>query len=152
MASVANTAQRPIFTETLELNRQDSDSFAMNVRSLSNPVSPLTDVKRSDETKNLRLGESSPDRDADGKRDQQAPDESPLNDEELKKVNEYFENLSGLKANGLVIELEASESHVKMFVIRDPAGTVVRRIPEFEMRLLIQDKDRKSGALFDRTG
>ncbi|MEK6553962.1 MAG: hypothetical protein AABZ31_01880 [Bdellovibrionota bacterium] len=123
----------------------------MNVRSVSNPILPA-EIKRSEDTKNVRMDSSHQDRDADGKRDQPAPDESPLSEEEKKKVDEYFEKLSGLKANGLTITLETSESNLKMYIVRDPEGTVVRRIPEFEMRLLIQDKDRKSGQLFDRAG
>ena len=100
----------------------------------------------------MKLGESHQDRDANGRREQPEPDKSPLSEDEHKKVEEYFENLTGLKANGLSIEVEESASSLKLFVIRDPSGTVVRRIPEYEMRLLIQDKDRKSGQLFDKAG
>lgn len=144
-------AQKPEFRGLLSKSRQISETNSMNVRSVSNPITPL-DLKRTDETQRTRLDESHQDRDANGRREQPEPDQSPLSEEELKKAEEYFAGLTGLKANGLSIELEESAGQVRVFVIRDPQGTVVRRIPEFEMRLLIQDKDRKSGQLFDRAG
>lgn len=123
----------------------------MNIRSVSNPLLQ-SEIKRAEDAKGVRMGESHQDRDSNGQREQEEPDKRPLTEEEIQKVGEYFENLTGFKANGLSFELENSESQIRIYIIRDPSGQVVRRIPEFEMRLLIQDKDRKSGQLFDKAG
>lgn len=124
----------------------------MNIRSVSNPTI-ATDLKVSNETKTVKLGESHQDRDADGRRQpDKEPDKSPLTEEELKKAKDYFEALDGLKANGLTITFEDHDLAVRLFIIKDHNGTIVRRIPEHEMRTLITDKDRKSGKIFDRAG
>lgn len=123
----------------------------MNIRSVSNPT-VATDVKATADTKQLKLGESHQDRDADGRQQEKEPDKSPLSEQELERAKAYFEGLDSLKTNGLSITLEESESSMRVFIIKDHLGNIVRRIPEFEMRLLVQDKDRKSGKIFDRAG
>ncbi len=93
---------------------------------------------------------SSEDRDPNGRRGQDdEPDKNPLNEEEMKRAREYLDNLTGLKANGLTVELDAS-GDLQVFLIKDQDGHVVRRIVEWEMRALLDSSDKKVGSIFDR--
>lgn len=123
----------------------------MNIRNVSNP-SLATDIRNLSETRNVRLDQSHQDRDADGRRQFEEPDQNPLTEEEMQKVKEYFDGLENFKASGLEVKVETSESNLRLFVIRDPMGQVVRRIPEYELRAVIHDKDRKRGAILNRAG
>ncbi len=121
----------------------------MNIRTVSNPILPV-DVQRTQSSRTVKTDVSSEDRDANGRREQdKEPDKSPLNEEEMKKAQEYLEGLTGLKANGLNIQVETAADY-KIFVIRDHEGQVVRRILEWEMRQLIDNNDKKVGNIFDR--
>ena len=121
----------------------------MNVRSLSNPIIPTESVKTG-ETRDVQLDVSSEDRDADGRRQDKEPDKNPLSEEEFKLAEEYFAKLTGLNSNGLSIKVESAEE-LRVFLIIDREGHVVRRILEWEMRSIIGDKDKKTGQLFDKS-
>ncbi len=121
----------------------------MNIRTVSNPITPLETLKSS-EVRDVKLEVSSEDRDADGKREEKEPNKDPLTEEELKLVHNYLDSLTGLKSNGLTIQIEASGS-TKTFLIKDHDGQVVRRILEWEMRVLINAKDKKTGQIFDKS-
>lgn len=144
---------QPNFVADRHLKIIAADTTFMNIRNVSNPVLP-TDVRGPGEARNVKMDQSHQDRDSDGRRrdGEKEPDRSPLTEEELKKVYEYFDGLENFKANGLKVSLEPSESQVRLFVITDPAGHVVRRIPEYELRYLKQDKDRKTGQILDKAG
>jgi uncharacterized FlaG/YvyC family protein len=123
----------------------------MNIRNVSNPVIP-TEVRGVGEGRNVKTDQSHQDRDADGRNQEKEQDKRPLSEEELKKAQEYFDGLENLKASGLEVSVEDSASSIRVFVIRDAQGQVVRRIPEYELRLLTTDKDRKTGNILDRAG
>lgn len=120
----------------------------MNIRSLTNPISPL-DTLKTTEVKSVKAEVSSEDRDADGRRREDEPNKDPLSEEELKQAQKYLENLTGLKANGLKIEIEMTGA-LKVFLIKDHEDKVVRRIVEWELRALIGDKDKQTGQIFDK--
>lgn len=119
----------------------------MNIRTISNPIVPVEKIHNA---RGVVTDVSSEDRDPNGRRDHDdEPDKSPLNDDEMKRAREYLDNLTGLKANGLSIELDSS-GEFQVFVIKDEDGHVVRRIVEWEMRALIDSSDKKVGQIFDR--
>ena len=121
----------------------------MNIRTVSNPILPV-DTKRVSNARDVKTDTGSQERDADGRRQpNQEPSKDPLNDEELKKAKEYLENMTGLKANGLQVEIETN-GDLRVFLIRNEDGQVVRRILEWEMRALIGAKDKKVGQIFDK--
>ncbi len=122
----------------------------MNIRTLSNPIVPVENVKTG-EVRDVRTQVSSEDRDADGRRHQEEQNKNPLTEEEAKLALEYLENLTGLTANGLTVEVETS-GEFQVYVIRDSVGNIARRIVEWEMRLLIGEKDKKTGQIFDKSG
>ncbi len=121
----------------------------MNIRSITQTITPLDTVKPA-EGRDLRTTVSSEDRDADGRRQQDEPSKDPLNEEEMKKAKEYLANLTGLKSNGLSIE-EGKSGEFVAFLIKDQSGQVVRRILEWEFRILFSEKEKKSGHIFDKS-
>jgi hypothetical protein len=121
----------------------------MNIRSLTNPVTPI-EVAKATEVRGVKTEVSSEDRDANGRREQNEPRKDRLSDEEMKKAKEYLESLSGLKTNGLALEIEEAGGY-RIFVIRDHEGRVARRIVEWEMRVLIEERDKKTGQIFDKS-
>lgn len=122
----------------------------MNIRNLSNPVTPI-ETGKLDGKKEVKMTESHEDRDADGRQHDTEPDNSPLNEEEMEKAKDYFKNLESLKKAGLNFKLDTSED-IRVFLILSPDGEVVRRIPEHEIRILLQDKSPKTGQIFSRAG
>lgn len=121
----------------------------MNIRTLSNPITAIESIKTG-EVRNVKTEVSSEDRDADGRSRQEEPDKNPLSEEETRQAMEYLENLPGLKTNGLNIEVEVS-GDLKVFLIKDHTGQIARRIVEWEMRTLINDNDKKTGQIFDKS-
>jgi len=121
----------------------------MNIRAITNPLTPVDSVK-GNEVRDVKTDVSSEDRDPNGRREQDEPDKNPLTKEELEKVEEYMKLLPGFQANGLTYEVE-SGGEFKIFVIRDKEGLVVRRIVEWELRQLLEDKNKKTGQIFDRS-
>lgn len=97
------------------------------------------------------MAESHQDRDPDGRQYEQDQDNSPLSDEELEQAKDYLNSLESLKASGLKFTVE--ESHdLRVFLILSPDDQVVRRIPEHEMRQLLQAKSPNKGQIFSRAG
>lgn len=121
----------------------------MNVRSLSNPVTPIESLRSGAPTKDVKMDVSSEDRESNGRREQEEPSKNPLNDEEFKLAEEYFKKLTGLNANGLRVEVEKS-GDLRLFLIKDHENNVVRRIVEWELRALITEKDKSTGHIFNR--
>jgi len=121
----------------------------MNVRSLSNPVSPIESLRSSAPAKDVKMDVSSEDRESNGRREQDEPSKESLNEEEFKLAQEYFKKLTGLNANGLKVEVENS-GDLRVFLIKDHENTVVRRIVEWELRALIVEKDKSTGHIFNK--
>ncbi len=116
---------------------------------MANPILPV-DLKRVGSAREVRTDTGSQERDADGRRDRnEEQNKNPLNEEEMKKAKEYLDNLAGLKSNDLTMEL-APAGDLQVFLIKNHEGQVIRRILEWEMRLLISDKDKKVGHIFDK--
>jgi len=128
---------------------ETADDSTVNIRTVSNPILPI-DTKRVNGPRDVKTDTGSQERDADGRRQhEQEPSKDPLSEDEFKKAREYLDNLAGLKANGLHIDVE-SAGDLKVFVIRNHEGQVVRRILEWEMRLLISSTEKKIGQIFDK--
>lgn len=121
----------------------------MNVRSLSNPVSPIESLRSGTPAKDVKMDVSSEDRESNGRREQDEPSKAPLNEEEFKLAEEYFKKLTGLNTNGLRVEVEKS-GDLRVFLIKDHENTVVRRILEWELRALITEKDKNTGHLYHK--
>ena len=122
----------------------------MNIRGVSNPVVSAESESKV-ESAGLKANESHQDRDADGRHQGEDPDTNALNEEEMQQAKEYLENLEGLKSNNLSYTVEEKD-FIKIFLIKDSDGKIVRRIPEYEMRSLINHKEESKGKIFSRAG
>ena len=102
----------------------------------------------------VKAENSSPDRDADGKRHDGGAKEGHkehLNEEEMEIALENLRSLEGVKNNHLDVSLVTQNS--KRFVlVKDLEGKVIRRIPESELWPMIVDKDKKTGSLLNKAG
>ena len=123
----------------------------MNIRNFSNPLTSVDAINKTAEKKEVKMSNSSEDRDADGRQYEAEQDKSPLNEDEMTQAKEYFQNLESLKKAGLDFSVEESEE-MRVFLIKSPDGQVVRRIPEYEMRELIRAKSLNKGQIFSRAG
>ncbi len=90
------------------------------------------------------------DRDANGQsqQEQQKPKRN-LSPEELQEAVAYLEALDGVKQNNLKVRLATADG-VSVVYIEDQAGKVVRRIPEAELSVLTQNRQKKSGHLLNK--
>lgn len=123
----------------------------MNIRNLSNPVTSIDVAKSTADKKEVKMSESHQDRDADGRQYEADQDQRPLNEEELEQAKEYLESLDNLKKSGLRFQVEVSND-MRIFLILSPEDEIIRRIPEHEMRQLIQAKSLNKGQIFSRAG
>lgn len=121
----------------------------MNIRTVTNPIIPA-ESRATGEARTVAMDISSEDRDAQGRRQDDEPSRDPLNDQEMERALAYFNDLEGFADKGLTVRVEAA-GDMRLFLVVDADGQVVRRIPEWEMRPLIQDKDKKTGQIFDKS-
>jgi len=110
----------------------------MNIKSLVQAVLPT--LKSADQiaAKKRTEAASTTDRDANGRQEQagQGPWRH-LNDDEIKKVISYLENLPGVKDNGLFVRL-VEKDQMKMIYIEDASGKTVRRLSEADLFAVFQ--------------
>ena len=97
--------------------------------------------------------DSSHDRDANGqqtydqnKRQQQGP----MSDEQFKKAVDYLMSLPSVKDQKWIVETVVEDS-MRVLLIKDNLGTLVRRIPESELWSLPFDKDVRTGQLLKKS-
>jgi uncharacterized FlaG/YvyC family protein len=121
----------------------------MNVRNLTNPITAVDSKSSVQGAKPVRSEVSSEDRDADGRQQHKEENKNPLSEEEMQKAKEYIEKLDGLKSNDLKLTVESGGEY-RVFVIHDKDGKIVRRIVEWEMRMILNSADKRTGQLFDK--
>lgn len=121
----------------------------MNIRSVSTlPILP-TDPKNRAES-GVRA-KSSTERDGNGKQEQpEGETKRNLTDAELEEALRVLKELPGLKANDLLIKIETQED-TRVILIVDHSGKVIRRLTEGQLWLATRDKDRPTGAIFDKS-
>jgi uncharacterized FlaG/YvyC family protein len=121
----------------------------MDIKSLANIklLKPLT--KLSGSGKDIKSG-SAEDRDANGRQEGDKKEEKKMmSEEEFAQALEHIRSLPSIKNSVLTLARQDLDE-VKYLIITEPSGKVVRRIPEWELWSLIQDKDKKTGQLFSR--
>ena len=97
--------------------------------------------------------DSSHDRDANG---QQAYDQNkrqqqgPMSDEQFKKAVDYLLALPSIKEHKWIVETIVEDS-LRVLLIKDNLGNLVRRIPESELWSLPFDKDVRTGQLLKKS-
>ena len=96
--------------------------------------------------------DSTTDRDANGQQTQGGSDQNkePLSQEEMEKVLDYLKNLAVVKEHQLQVVLVLRENK-KFVLLQEPNGTIVRRIPEHELRSVLQPAGEDKGVLLRRS-
>jgi hypothetical protein len=75
------------------------------------------------------------DRDANGQQsfEGQKDEHGPMSDEALQKALEYLRQMAVVKENRWTVELVAVENQPRFVLIKDFAGTLIRKIPEADL-------------------
>lgn len=96
--------------------------------------------------------DSTTDRDANGQQAQGGSDQNkePLSQEEMEKVLDYLKNLAVVKEHQLQVVLVLRENK-KFVLLQEPNGTIVRRIPEHELRSVLLPAGEDKGVLLRRS-
>ena len=124
----------------------------VNVKGVTTQFEPVKTVKTATKEE-VKSHQTDDERDANGKREDQFDQKQrpPMNDEELETVLKAIKNLSGVKDNHLSVTIELKGS-IRMAIITDQLGSVVRRIPERDLWVFLESNegDKKTGHLLDR--
>jgi uncharacterized FlaG/YvyC family protein len=75
--------------------------------------------------------------------------EEPLTDEEFKEALEHLKSLPAIKDNSFVVKVEMKQN-VRVILITDFTGKVLRKIPEEDLRQLLKNKGQSKGQLLDK--
>ena len=96
--------------------------------------------------------DSTTDRDANGQQAHSGSDQNkePLSQEEMEKVLDYLKNLAVVKEHQLQVVLVLRENK-KFVLLQELNGTIVRRIPEYELRSVLQPAGEDKGVLLRRS-
>ncbi len=114
---------------------------------VSFPIPPVEPKKKVD---GRARTQASTDRDANGQREQAAPEiKRHLSDEEFNDAIKVLEATPGLKANNLTVKVETKDD-CRVVLIIDPHGQVVRRLSENQLWSATRDKDRQTGNFLDK--
>jgi hypothetical protein len=129
-----------------------ADKFVgMNVKSVTTNILPIDLKTRAEAVKNVqRQTQSTTDRDADGKRQQDS--ETPqrhLKDEEFEEVLKRINALPGIKDSSLVVKAVQMDDH-RVIYIEDLSGQIVRRLSEADLWSIYFSNGRMTGQLFDK--
>jgi uncharacterized FlaG/YvyC family protein len=123
-------------------------NLCMDIKNIAKNILPfpIREPERTEKAKTEQAG----DREGNG---QSPGDEQKsrrqLSETEMSEALEALKSLSGIKENGLTVRLAEADG-VKVVYIEDPQGKIVRRIPESELGFVLDQKDRKSGNLFNK--
>lgn len=120
----------------------------MNIKSVvSNPILPVDSKNRVEGGVRTK---GSTDRDANGKReDGGEPEKRNLSEQEFEEALSILKSLPGLKTSDLSLRAEITDG-VRVVYIEDADGKVVRRLTESQLWTATRDKDRQTGAIFDK--
>ncbi len=122
----------------------------MNVKSLG-PATliPVSSRIKTDESKEVHLRDGA-DRDANGKQESgQGENHQSLTDEQWELALKKIKELAGVKANGLVVSVEISDS-IRILLIKSQQGEVIRRLSESQLIQALKGLDRSTGQILDK--
>ncbi len=122
----------------------------MNIKSILSNTAAVERTQTTETAKEVKSENSSKDRDADGRRQhEEEPSKEHLTEEELQIAIKALEGLDGVKKNNLTVELVQS-GEIRVAVVKDILGNVIRRIPERDLWTLTQDSSVKTGQLYNK--
>lgn len=123
----------------------------MNVKSLTPSLTALDSRPRVDGKENVRLQDTG-DRDANGQQQQSEHEQKRhLSDSEFDVALAALKENSAVKTHNLQVRVE-SQSGLRVVLIEDINGQVVRRLTEADLWTVTREKDRPTGKLLDKAG
>ena len=125
----------------------------MNIKGILPSINSVQQPALAAKKAKVKSSGTDDDRDANGRREDQDDQQqhSPMTDEEAQSVLAAMKNLPGIKDNGLTIEITTNGA-VKVALVKDYSGKIVRRIPEAGLCAFLRPKDesKQTGHLLDK--
>tara|TARA_B110001454_G_scaffold219136_1_gene250325 strand:+ start:62409 stop:62783 length:375 start_codon:yes stop_codon:yes gene_type:complete len=123
----------------------------MNIKSVLNP-NAINSVKNVERAERTIQSDSTHDRDPSSNSgyDQNRKNQQPLTEEEIQQALDHLKGLPFVKEHGWIIEV-LTEGNLRFVLVKDSAGTLIRRFPESDLRTLPVDLDDKKGQLLKKT-
>lgn len=122
----------------------------MNVKGLfGNMITP--GIRSTERTERTLRSDSTHDRDPNG---QQAPPDQqeqkePMTEEEFERAVQYLKTLPAVIEHKWKVEVAKADDK-KFVLVRDNLGSIIRKIPENELRNLPTDQVEKKGHLLNK--
>jgi uncharacterized FlaG/YvyC family protein len=120
----------------------------MNIRSLSNVITPVTASTIKEASAAIKSHDAT-ERDADGREHQGSP-QRDCSEEEIEKILKNLREHEGVIANNLSVELSV-QNEVRVITITSPDGQIIRRVPEKEFYQLLETIGLNSGRIISKT-
>jgi uncharacterized FlaG/YvyC family protein len=120
----------------------------MNIRSLSNVITPITASTIKEASAAIKSHDTT-ERDADGREHQGSP-QRDCSEEEIEKILKNLREHEGVIANNLSVELSV-QNEVRVITITSPDGQIIRRVPEKEFYQLLETIGLNSGRIISKT-
>lgn len=120
----------------------------MNVRSLSNAIVPISSSSIKEANATIRSHDAT-ERDADGREPNQNQ-QRDCTDEEIEKILKNLKEHPGILANNLSVVL-TTQNDVKVILIQDPEGQIIRRVVEKEFYQLLETIGQNNGRIISKT-
>ncbi len=125
----------------------------MDIKGALNAIMPTIPRVKDVTDKTIRSG-STTDRDGNGQQQYQGQGQKhgPMSEEQFKKAVDYIKGLEAVKEHNLSLEV-AEVNGVKIVILKEPDGKVIRRIYEEELWTLqiLKDESPKKGQLLRKT-
>ena len=124
----------------------------MNIKSLTPTVAAVDSATQTATTKEVKTQESFRDRDGNGRKEREnQPEGRRLSEEEFVEMLEYLKNLPGVKSSSLSLRV-VDTNNMKVVIVEDAAGHIVRRISEIELSILMQQRtvENAPGSLLNK--
>ena len=122
----------------------------MDIKGIARNLIPFGALKSAPEAKNTRSKtDANNDREGNGQAASEERKRRHLSPEEVNEAVKFLEGLSGVKDNNLLVRVTRNDD-IAVVYIEDKDGKVIRRIPETELDLLNQNREKKSGHLLNK--
>ena len=121
----------------------------MNIRSLSGQAQHILLPEKTGEKQAAIKSHDTTDRDADG-RQSGGDKKRRVSEDEIKKILESLRSNPGLATNKLTVNL-VYENDVRLILIQNEQGAIIRRIPEESFYQLLDSMDLANGRIFNKS-
>ncbi len=122
----------------------------MDGKTITNNFAGLLTVQKTEKKTEVKSRESDADRDPDGRRQREGQPNRELTEEEVNEAVAIIKQLPGFIKNNLKLSVKIKEN-IKIVIIEDQSGKVIRRIEESELCQLLDKSPEQKGKLLSRS-